>query len=72
MLAHVARAWCSGASLHVATLVCPTALLMSLQLARPNPPSTFPTHVVWCMYASTSGSPVGYTTEHYHLLQSRI
>ena len=24
----------------------------------PNPPSTFPTHVVWCMYASMSGSPV--------------
>ena len=58
MLAHVARAWCSDASLHVATLVCLTALPMSLQLARPNPPSTFPTHVVWCMYASMSGSPV--------------
>ena len=58
MLAHVARARCSDASLHVSTLVCPTALLTSLQLARPNPPSTFPTHVDWCMDASMSGSQV--------------
>ena len=40
------------------TLVSLTALLMSLQLARPNPPSTFPTHVDWSMHASMSGSPV--------------
>ena len=59
MLAHVARARCSDAcSSYVSTLVCLTALLTSLQLARPNPPSTFPTHVDWCMYASMSGSLV--------------
>ena len=55
MPAHVARAQFSDASLHVSTLVCLTALLTSLQLARPNPPSTFPTHVDWCMDASMSG-----------------
>ena len=33
----------------VATLVCLTALLMTMQLAPPNPPSTFPTHVDWLM-----------------------
>ena len=58
MFTHVARARCSDACPPVATLVCLTALLMSLQLARPNPPSTFPTHVDWCMYASMSGSLV--------------
>ena len=41
-----------------ATLVSLTALPMSLQLAPPNPPSTFPIHVDWLMYASMSGSPV--------------
>ena len=39
-----------------ATLVCLTALLMSIQLAPPNPPSAFPTHVDWLMYANMSGS----------------
>ena len=58
MFTHVARARCSDACPPVATLVCLTALLMSMQLAPPNPPSTFPTHVDWLMYASMSGSPV--------------
>ena len=48
----------SDASLHVSTLVCLTALLTSLQLARPNHPSTFPSHVDWCMDASMRGSLV--------------
>ena len=41
-----------------ATLVCLTALPMSMQPAPPNLPSTFPTHVDWFMYASMSGSLV--------------
>ena len=56
MFTHVARAWCSDACPPAATLVCLTALLMSMQPAPPNPPSTFPTHVDWLMYASMSGS----------------
>ena len=58
MFTRVARARSSDAFLHVFTLVCLTALLTSIQLARPNCPSTFPTHVACCMYASMSGSPV--------------
>ena len=60
MFTHIARARCSDACPPAAPLVSLTALLMSLQvqLARPNPPSTFPTHVDWCMYASMSGSLV--------------
>ena len=56
MFTHVARARCSDACPPAATLVCLTALLMSMQPAPPNPPSTFPTHVDWLMYASMSGS----------------
>ena len=56
MFTHVARAWCSDACPPAATLVCLTALLMSMQPAPPNPPSTFPTHVDWLMYASMTGS----------------
>ena len=55
MFTHVARARCSDAFLHVFTLVRLTALLKSIQLARRNHPSTFPTHVDWYMYASMSG-----------------
>ena len=58
MFTHAARARCPDACPPVATLVSLTALLTNLQLARPNPPPTFPTHVDWCMYASMSGSPV--------------
>jgi hypothetical protein len=56
MFTHVARARCSDACPPAATLVCLTALLMSIQLAPPNPPSAFPTHVDWLMYANMSGS----------------
>ena len=58
MFTHMARARCSDACPPAATLVSLAALFMSLQLARPNPPSTFPTHVDWCMDASMSGSLV--------------
>ena len=58
MFTHTARARCPDVCPLVATLVSLTALLMNLQLAHPNPPSTFPTHVIWCIYASMSGLPV--------------
>jgi len=58
MFTHVTRAWRSDACPPVATFVCLTAPLMSMQPAPPNPPSTFPTHVDWLMFASMSGSLV--------------
>ena len=58
MFTHVVRARCSDACPPVATRVCLTAPFMSMQLAPPNPPSTFLTHVDWLMHASMSGSPV--------------
>ena len=59
----MARARCSDACPPAATLVSLAALFMNLQLAHPNPPSTFPTHVDWCMDASMSGSQVPTHTE---------
>ena len=56
MFTHVARARCSDACPPAATLVCLTALLMSMQPAPPDLPSTFPTNVDWLMYASMTGS----------------
>ena len=58
MLAQMTHGPCSTACSPTAILTCLATLLMSLQLTRPNPPSTFPTHVDWCKYASMSGSLV--------------
>ena len=58
MPAQMTHGPCSTACSPTAILTCLATLLLSLQLTPPNPPSTFPTHVDWFMYASMSGSLV--------------
>ena len=58
MLAQMTHGPYSTACSPTAILTCLATLLMSLQLTRLNPPSTFPTHVDRFMYKSMSGSPV--------------